>query len=172
MVVVFALGYRPPRHPTLPGELGRGGYNYTGKYNIYSMSHLTLRFCLRDAFNDQNPRYKSAIYHCYIGNFDACVKNVCKAIFLAPGASAALASIISMLHHKNSTHFIRKHNMRAARVKTSHSSTLLTPYYAVLRLNMPIRPVHHDERYNMEVSQQTSAQNHDRTVEYDQHAAC
>ena len=27
MVVVFALGYRPPRHPTLPGALGRGGYN-------------------------------------------------------------------------------------------------------------------------------------------------
>jgi len=26
MVVVFALGYRPPHHPTLPGELGRGGY--------------------------------------------------------------------------------------------------------------------------------------------------
>ena len=28
MVVVFALGYRPPRHPTLPGVLGRGGYKY------------------------------------------------------------------------------------------------------------------------------------------------
>ena len=124
MVVVFALGYRPPRHPTLPGELGRGGY-------------------------------KSGIYHCYKWNFDACVTNVCKAIFLAPGAPAALASIISMyismLHHKNSTHFIRKHNMRGARVKTSHSSTLLTPYYAVLRLNMPIRPVHHDERYKAKV---------------------
>ena len=25
--MVFALGYRPPRHPTLPGVLGRGGYN-------------------------------------------------------------------------------------------------------------------------------------------------
>ena len=115
--------------------------------------HLTLRFCLRDAFNDQNPRYKSGIYHCYKWNFDDWVKNVCKAIFLAPGAPAALASIISMLHRKNSTHFIRKHNLQAARVKTSHSLTLLTPYYAVLRLNMPIRPVHHDERYKTEVSQ-------------------
>ena len=79
---------------------------------------------------------------------------------MAPGAPAALASIISMLHRKNSTHFIRKHNMQAARVKTSHSLTLLTPYYAVLRLNMPIRPVHHDERYKAQVSQQGAAQNH------------
>ena len=106
------------------------------------------------------------------GNFDACVKNVCKAIFLAPGAPAALASIISMLHRKNSTYFIRKHNMQAARVKTSHSLTLLTPYYAVLRLNMPIRPVHHDERYKAQVSQQAAAQNHYRAMEYEQHAAC
>ena len=101
---------------------------------------------------------KSGIYHCYIGNFDACVKNVCKAIFLAPGAPAALASMVSMLHLKNSTHFIRKHNMQAARVKTSHSLTLLTPYYTVLRLNMPIRPVHHDERYKAKVTQQPAAQ--------------
>ena len=62
--------------------------------------------------------------------------------------------------------------MQAARVKTSHSLTLLTPYYAVLRLNMPIRPVDHDERYKAKVTQQDAAQNHYWTIEYDQHAAC
>ena len=29
IVVVFALGYKPLRHPTLPGVLGRGGYKGT-----------------------------------------------------------------------------------------------------------------------------------------------
>ena len=48
------------------------------------MSHLTLRFCLRDVFNDQNPRYKGGTaYQCYERNFDACAlkRTVCRKMY-------------------------------------------------------------------------------------------